>query len=346
MNLGQWFGFVCFVLSLFILWQIRSLLLLVFTAVVLATALNRLVKWLQRKGLPRQFALLCAISSVLVFLTLFIWLVVPPFSQQFQKLLEQLPRVWTKIDIQLALLEDKLPDYFPNFPTIEELLDQLPPLQELISSFVDIFSDSLTVLLQLLLIIVLTAMMLISPQRYRNAFLILFPSFYRKRADYILYQSELALGNWLKGISINCMFIGISSGIGLALLQVKLVLVHALIAGVFNFIPNIGPATSVIFPLSIAILEEPWKIFGVIIWYVIIQNIETYWLSPTVMARQVSLLPAVTLTAQIFFARTFGILGLILALPLTVVTKTWLEEALFKDILDRWKEKKRIREEG
>ena len=341
MNFGQWFGFVCFILSLFILWQIRFLLLLVFTAVVLATALNRLVKWLQRKGLPRQVALFCAISSVLVFLTLFIWLVVPPFSQQLQKLIEQLPRVWTKIDLQLAYLEARLPNYFPNFPTIEELLNQLPPIENLISGFFGIFSDSLTVLLQLLLIIVLTAMMLITPQRYRNAFLILFPSFYRQRADYILSQSELALGNWLKGISINCLFIGISSGIGLAILQVKLVLVHALIAGVFNFIPNIGPATSVIFPLSIAILEEPWKIFGVIIWYVIIQNIETYWLSPTVMARQVSLLPAVTLTAQIFFAKTFGILGLILALPLTVVSKTWLEEALFKDILDLWERRKK-----
>ena len=275
----------------------------------------------------------------MVLLTLFIWLVIPPFSQQLQKLIEQLPRVWLKIDFQLTLLEDKLPDYFPNFPTIEELFAQLPPLQDVISSFVGIFSDSVTVLLQLLLIIVLTVMMLISPQRYRNAFLILFPSFYRKRADYILSQSELALGNWLRGISINCLFIGISSGIGLAILQVKLVLVHALIAGVFNFIPNIGPATSVIFPLSIAILEQPWKVFGVIIWYVIIQNIETYWLSPTVMARQVSLLPAVTLTAQIFFAKAFGILGLILALPLTVVSKTWIEEALFKDILDSWESK-------
>lgn len=340
MNLGQWFGFVCFILSLSILWKIRFLLLLGFTAVVLATALNRLVKWLQRKGLPRQFALCSAISSVIIFLTLFIWLVVPPFSQQLQNLIEQLPRTWLKIDSQLILLEDKLPDYFPNFPTIEEVLDQLPPLQDVVSSFLGIFSDSLTVLFQLLLILVLTTMMLVSPQRYRKAFLILFPSFYRQRADYILSQSELALGNWLRGILINCLFIGIASGIGLALLQVKLVLVHALIAGVFNFIPNIGPATSVIFPLSMAILEEPWKVIGVIIWYVIIQNIETYWLSPTVMARQVSLLPAVTLTAQIFFAKTFGILGLILALPLTVVSKTWIEEALLKDILDSWERKK------
>jgi len=339
MNLGQWFGFVCLILSLSVLWQIRGLLLLVFTAVVLATALNRLVKWLQRKGLPRQFALFCAISSVIIFLALFILLIVPPFSQQFQKLIEQLPRVITKVNFQLNILEAKLPDYFPDFPTIEELLDQLPSLQKLLSSFFDVFSDSLTVLLQLFLIIVLTIMMLLSPQRYRKTFLILFPSFYRKRADEILSKSEAALGNWLRGISINCLFIGISSGIGLALLQVKLVLVHALIAGILNFIPNIGPATSVIFPLSIAILEEPWKIMGVLVWYFIIQNIETYWLAPTVMARQVSLLPAVTLIAQIFFARTFGVMGLILALPLTVVSKTWLEEAIFKDILDSWETK-------
>ena len=340
MNIGQWFGFICFIIALFILWQIRNLLLLVFTAVVLATALNRFVKWLQRKGLHRNIALVCAISSILVFLILFIWLIFPPFSEQLQKLIEVLPRVWVKIDLELGLLQAKLPDYIPKLPNRKDLLSQLPPLQELISSFVTIFSDSLIVLLQLLLVIALTIMILASPQRYRKAFLSLFPSFYRRRADAILSQSEAALGNWLKGILINCLFIGISSGLGLAVIQIRLVLVHALLAGILNFIPNIGPVTSVIFPLSIAVLEAPWKIVAVIIWYVFIQNIETYWLSPIVMARQVSLLPAVTLTAQIFFARTFGIIGLILALPLTVVAKTWIEEALFKDILDRWEHNK------
>ena len=340
MNIGQWFGFICLIIALFILWQIRNLLLLVFTAVVLATALNRLVKWLQKRGLHRNIALICAISSILVFLILFIWLIVPPFSEQFQKLIEILPRVWVKIDLELELLQAKLPDYIPKLPNRKDLLSQLPPLQELIGSFVGVFSDSLIVLLQLLLVIALTIMILASPQRYRKAFLSLFPSFYRRRADAILSQSEEALGNWLKGILINCLFIGISSGLGLAVLQIRLVLVHALLAGILNFIPNIGPVTSVIFPLSIAVLEAPWKILAVIIWYIFIQNVETYWLSPIVMARQVSLLPAVTLTAQIFFARTFGIIGLLLALPLTVVAKTWIEEALFKDILDCWEHNK------
>ena len=135
---------------------------------------------------------------------------------------------------------------------------------------------------------------------------------------------------------INCIFIGTLSGIGLLFLQVKLVLVHALLAGLLNFIPNIGPATSVIFPIMIAVLDAPWKILPIIIWYFIIQNIESYWLTPKVMAEKVSLLPAVTLFAQIFFASSFGLLGLLLALPLTVVAKTWIDEMLFEDILDRW----------
>ncbi|MGA1475836.1 MAG: AI-2E family transporter, partial [Prochlorothrix sp.] len=67
-----------------------------------------------------------------------------------------------------------------------------------------------------------------------------------------------------------------------------------------------------------------------------IQNLESYWLTPTVMAKQVSLLPALTLIAQIFFATVFGLLGLILALPLAVVAKVWIQELLVRDILDSW----------
>lgn len=336
MNFGQWFGFSILLVSIYVLWQIRNLLLLVFTAVVLATALNRLVKWLQKFKIKRFFALIITVSLCLILLVIFVWLVVPPFIEQFRRLLELLPAVWSKIDWEIEALSQRLPEFLPQMPTRKELIAQLPPLQQIINNFIAFFSDSLTILLQLLLVVVLTLMMLANPPRYRKAFLTLFPSFYRRRADEILSQSEIALGNWLTGIAFNCLFIGIFSGIGLAILQVRLVLVHALLAGVFNFIPNIGPAASFIFPAMIAVLEAPWKVLAVLIWYIIIQNIETYWLSPTVMAKQVSLLPAVTLTAQLFFARMFGLLGLILALPLTVVAKTWIEEALFKDFLDKW----------
>lgn len=339
MKFGQWLGLICLLIALYILWEIRQLLLLIFTAIIFATALNRLVRGLIRYRLPRNQAIIVVLLGVIFLSTLFFVLIVPPFIEQFQNLLELLPRAWGQLrNLFLQFKQNQLQfDWLPSPPTTTDLIQQFQPIgTELFRNFFAFFSNSLTAILQLLLVCILTLMMLINPLLYRRKALALFPSFYRRRAAEILDLSEVALGNWLTGIVINCIFIGILSGIGLLILQVKLVLVHALLAGLLNFIPNIGPATSVIFPIMIALLDAPWKIGAILIWYFIIQNIESYWLTPTVMAKQVSLLPAVTLLAQLFFARSFGLLGLLLALPLTVVAKTWIDEVLFKDILDQW----------
>ncbi|MDJ0732368.1 MAG: AI-2E family transporter [Crocosphaera sp.] len=339
MNLGQWLGLSSFIISCYILWEIRQVLLLVFTAVVFATALNRLVKFLKKFKIRRNFAIIMIIITIICLSILFAWLVVPPFLDQFQKLLGLLPNVWETLRSNLILLSETQSrfEWLPPPPSLSDLLARLQPLlTEIFANFFTVFSNSLLILLQVIFVFFLTITMVIEPKKYRRLFLKLFPSFYRKRGEEILTLSEIALGNWLTGVTINCLFIGTLSGLGLWLLQVKLVLVHALLAGLLNFIPNVGPATSVIFPLMVALLDDPWKIWAILIWYFIIQNIESYWLTPTVMAKQVSLLPAVTLMAQIFFAQTFGILGLLLALPLAVVAKTWIEEVLFKDILDPW----------
>ncbi len=339
MNLGQWLGLSSLIISGYVLWQIRQILLLIFTAVVFATALNRLVKWLGKFRIRRNFGIIFVVITIIILSILFAGLVVPPFLDQFEKLLGLLPNVWERLRTNLIILSESEArfDWLPPPPSLNDLLTRLQPLlTEIFANFFTVFSNSLFIVLQGCFVFFLTITMLIDPQKYRRLFLKLFPSFYRKRGEEILTLSEVALGNWLAGVTINCLFIGTLSGLGLWLLNVKLVLVHALLAGLLNFIPNVGPAASVIFPLMVALLDAPWKIWAILIWYFIIQNIESYWLTPTVMAKQVSLLPAVTLMAQIFFAQTFGILGLLLALPLAVVAKTWIEEVLFKDILDPW----------
>jgi predicted PurR-regulated permease PerM len=103
-----------------------------------------------------------------------------------------------------------------------------------------------------------------------------------------------------------------------------------------NLIPNLGPTLSVVPAMAIALLDSPWKVVAVLILYLIIQQVESNFITPIVMAHQVSLLPAVTLIAQLFFVTFFGFLGLFLALPLTVVAKIWMQEVLIKDVLDEW----------
>jgi predicted PurR-regulated permease PerM len=293
---------------------------------------------LQRLGIRRGLAIVITLLTSLAIAILFFLIIVPPFIEQFQKLTELLPQAWNLVrDNSIRWRQQFQFDWLPPLPNLTDLGQQLQPLGTFVfSNFFTFFSNSVGAVLQLLLVLVLAIMMLANPQPYRQAFLKLFPNFYRRRAEEILTLSEAGLGNWLLGIAISSTMVGLLSGIGLLVLQINLVLVHAILAGLLNFIPNIGPTASVIFPILIAVIDAPWKIVAILILYFIIQNVESYFLTPTVMAKQVSLLPAITLIAQIFFAQMFGILGLLLALPLTVVVKTWLDELLFKDILDKW----------
>jgi predicted PurR-regulated permease PerM len=184
----------------------------------------------------------------------------------------------------------------------------------------------------------LSIMFLLEPEKYRGLFIRLFPAFYRRRVDDVLALCETALDNWMAGTLFNMFVIGLSSFIGLLVLQVRLPLANALIAGVLEAIPTIGPTFSVLPPMAIALLDAPWKAGAVLALYFLIQQLEQYLLVPTVMAKQVSLLPAVTLLSQIVFAIFFGFLGLLLALPLVIVGQIWIKEVLVKDVLDPWSE--------
>jgi predicted PurR-regulated permease PerM len=306
-------------------------------AMILAIVFNRLVRILIGFNISRKYATLFLSLFSLIFLNILLVLILPPFIEQFELLIASLPSVWDTVN---PILENFYTEYLqdsPIVPSLNDIISNYSSLSgDLVNNFLVVFSNVFAVTLQIIFVIFLTILFLLNPRQYRHYLLKLYPSFYRRRASEIFDKSEVAIVSWLSGILINCVFIGTLSGIGLLVLQVKLVLVHALLAGLLNFIPNIGPTASVIFPVMIALLDSPWKIVAILIWYFIIQTIESYWLTPKVMAEKVSLLPAVTLFAQIFFAQAFGIIGLLLALPLTVVIKTWVDELLFKDILDQW----------
>lgn len=341
MKFNDWLGLVSLIICLVILWQFRQILLLVFMAVVVATALNSLVRSLIRKfNLSRGKSILITLIGVILASVLFVIFIVPPFIDQFQELIKLIPVGFEQLLVWVNSFIKNPPSWFPEFdlellPDFDAIYQQLSSLApQVFSNFLTFFSNSTAIMLQLLLVLVLVLMFLAEPLAYRNLLLRLFPSSYRRRAEKILSQSEVGLLAWLKGVSINSLFVAICCGLGLLVMKIPFVFAHAILAGVFNFIPNIGPILSALFPIAVALLNSPGNAIAVLLLYFIVQNLESYWFSPLVMKKQVNLLPGVTLIAQIFFASFFGFLGLILALPLAVVVKTWGEEALIKDILD------------
>ncbi len=340
MNLGQWLSFLCLVIVLVFLWQIRQVLLLLFTAVVLATALNGIVRQFVKLGVVRSRAVLLTVSLSFLLSLLFVYLIVPPFLDQFLQLVALVPQGFVRVVTWVEELLNNRPSWLADIelPSPSSLIAEIQPfLRAVVPNFFAIFSGSLAIVLQALLLLILTLMLLANPLAYRSAIVQLFPSFYRDRIDDVLDNCEIALRSWLGGALISSTVVASLSAIGLAVLGIQFVLAQALLAGLLNFIPNIGPTLSMVFPLTVAALDAPWKVIAVIILYIVIQNLEAYLITPTIMANQVSLLPAMTLAAQLIFARFFGFLGLLLALPLAVIAKTFIQEILIKDILDQWR---------
>lgn len=346
-NLGQWLGLLAIVLSLYIVWQLRQLLLLLFAAVILATALNRLARRFQRSGIRRSFAVVLSVCIFLAFVVGFFWLIVPPFIQQTQELTVWVPQGLELFNAWVEQLGTRIPSQLtPFLPDIDSLSQQAQPfINRILGGSFAFFTSSLEFVLKFLLVIVLTAMMLANPHAYRQGFVRLFPSFYRRRVDGILHECEEALGKWLTGALISMGVVALMSTIGLSVLQIPAALALGVLAGFLNLIPNVGPTISVIPAIAIALLDGPLKSLAVLALYFVIQQIESSFLTPYIMAQQVSLLPAVTLLSQVFFATFFGFLGLLLALPLTVVGKIWFREVLLEDVLDRWGRKEKREKE-
>lgn len=331
-------GIVALTVSLYILWQIRQLILLVFTAIVLANALNILVIRFQTLKIQRWLAVALSVLILLVLTITFVWVIVPPLFEQLEQLIELVPQGIAQLNDWLILLEERLsPELLEFLPTIEQINQQIQPIfNRLLGGGFTFFSTTVGIILNILLVLVLTIMLLADPTPYRKGFIRLFPSFYRRRVDEILLLCEKALQGWLVGTLFSITFLLFASFIILSVLEIDLALAQAMLTGILTFIPNFGAVLSVIPPMAIALLDSPWKSLAVLILYIILQQLEGSIFTPLIMKQQVSLFPAFTLLAQVFFATFFGFLGLFLALPLTVVVQIWFQEVLIKDVLDNW----------
>jgi len=340
-RLGQWLGLLALIISLYILWQIRQVVLLLFAAVVLATVLNRVVGRIQQYHIKRGFAIAITIVILLLLIVGFFAFVIPRIVDQLQQSIDVLPQVSERITTWLNWLQSTIPGaMFEQLHVLENIPQQLQTrIAQLLGNFFVILNNSLAVVLSLLLFLVLTIMLLANPSQYRRVFILAFPTFYRRRIDEILSESEESLVSWIKGTLIAMVVIGLVSFIGLSILGVPLPLVNAALAGLLEFIPNVGPTLSVVPPALLALLDAPWKAGAVTLLYIAIQQFESLVLVPLIMKQEVDLMPVFTILAVVVFASLFGFLGLFLAIPLLIVVQIWLKEVLVKDVMNKWQER-------
>ena len=357
MKFQHWLGLAALLTSGLLLWNLREVLIHLFAAVVLSMALCTLVGALrQRWSMGRPLALIFCLGGLLLIVAVAVSVIIPPFFSEFQQLIQQLPAAARELQ-QIVMgwisnassLVSSTGLSNGSGTAISSGLTALPNSSALASGvsgglkgLLGLAGNLGSGLVQLLFVIAVALMVAIQPEAYRHVAILMVPSFYRRRARVILSQCGEALSSWMIGVLISSLCVAVLAGIGLTLLGVKLVMANALLAGLLNVIPNVGPTLSTVFPMSVALLDAPWKAVAVLGLYVVIQNIESYVITPSVMQHQVNLLPGLTLTAQFIFTVLFGPLGLLMALPLAVVMQVLIREIVIHDVLDPWKKRRAL----
>jgi len=344
---SSYFKLAVILITSLIIWTLRDFLLLIICSLVISNIVCNLCNQIQKGGrIPRFLSLFIVLTVIsLIVFTIFI-LVLPPFVKEFNEILVDIPNGLSRINILLNTNLNKFNnllygeesenviDIFNlinNVVTIPDAATIAKAIQESFKNLINIAGNLGSGLLKLIFVLVVSLMISIEPKQYKENILLLIPKNYRNKFRNILDKCNIALANWTFSMVISSLSVGLLSLIVLSILDVKYVVSNALIAMVLNIIPNIGPVISGIFPISIALLDNFWKPLAVLGSYVIIQNIESYIIMPSIMKKKANLLPGLTLISQFGFTFIFGPLGLILSLPLAVVIQVLIKES-FKDI--------------
>lgn len=295
---------VLFLLGLWFLYYVKDIIIELFIALLLATILEPLVNFLSKIKVPRGVSVFL---SYIVFFGIFggsFALVVP-------MLLEQ-----------TASFVNALPGYLSQYGFISsEILTRLGSLpSQLIQFTFSIFSN----LISLLTIMVFAFYMLLSRGKLEEQLGAFFGEARKKEIGKVVNILEDRLGGWARGQLTLMALIGVITFIGLSLMGIPFALPLAILAGILEIIPYLGPIVAAVPSILIAFGISPVAGVGVMALAFLIQQVENYVLVPKVMEKSVGVSPILTLIALAIGARLEGIVGMIISIPVLITIQVIL----------------------
>jgi predicted PurR-regulated permease PerM len=301
------------------IWLFARPLMLVAIGVVIGEALAPLVA-IASRGLPRPVAIVLVYLSIAVILATTLWFALAPLAGQAQELVITLPDLIGQAEAWLEQNGERI----GNLP-LDSLAAQLQGLGgQLLALPVTVMSS----LFDLLLVAFLSLYWLLAgPQLYRFT-LSLFPEERRERVGEVLAELSRTVGGYVRGVGINVLLVTVVTFVALELIGLPFALVLAVIAGLLELIPILGPFISGAIIVSFALSQSVNTALLALAFFVVLQQVEGNLLTPMVMRSQTSIHPFLILVAIVLGAGAGGLLGVLVAIPLAGAIKVLVVEVL------------------
>lgn len=310
-----------------LLWQLREVVVLLFGAVMVATIFRAISDMLEKHlRLPERIAVLLSVLLIVGIIAGVVWSIGSQVSAQSQNLAETLPRAAQMIDSWLAGMGFGRPVgmWMHNLHSGgligADLKGVLSSVTLSVASFLIVFFGGIFLAAE--------------PRLYGIGLIKLIPPTRRRLVAEAMEESDRALRLWLKGQLWAMILIFLMTWLGLWALGVPSALVLGLISGVLEFIPYAGAISSSIPAIMVALVQSPELALWVVGLYVLVHHVEAYLIQPLIQQFAVDIPAVVTLFALLAFGLLFGVLGILLAAPLAVVSYVLVKRLYVIEALD------------
>ena len=322
-------------LGFWLLYRFYQVVFILFIAIVLGTVLRPAVTWLHRRGLPRIAGGILVYFLLLALLIGFMLLLFPLLAEQGATIVAAVPGYYQSVREWMVgtpnQLMTRLSEFLPaTLPSLAPTQQTGPQMLVFAGQAVGYMTSAAGAIFVAIAFLLLTFHWMLDGPRAIQSWLLLAPQGQRESIGELISAMETKVSFYIAGQGVLCLAIGLMALAAYLLIGLPNVLVLALVAGVLEAVPMIGPVLGAIPAAVIAFSIAPSKLIWVVVASLVIQQVENNLLVPRVMRRSVGVNPFVSLLAIFAFSSLFGIAGALMAIPIAAMIQLLLDRFVFR----------------
>lgn len=302
----------------YLLFLLKDVAILLFISFMISVAISPLVVKLKKFNIPENLSIAIAYIAMVAGISGIVAGVIPPLFSETAKLFSQVP-IPESIATDIKTLNI-------DFEDLNSIASQLNTIPKVLG-----FVGSAFAVVTILLTVAVMSVYLLKERKdiHKNLVLVFGKDHTEKQAEAFVDRVEDQIGGWVRGEFILMFVVGLLTYLGLVLLGINFALPLAIIAGILEVLPNIGPIISAVPAILIAYLTtSPTMAAAVTALYILIQQVENSFIVPVIMKKAVGISPITTIILILVGFEIGGVGGSALAIPLFLTVKVFLKEIL------------------
>ena len=305
-----------------LIYMVRDIIAVLIFAIIIASALEPILRYAQSKKIPRLLSLVVIYLLFFIFFAALIYIFLPLVLDQLRDFFQNYPTYFGKIE-EAAGVITFLPGLSGNIhELLSQLTEQIPSLTSLISYISAIFGG----ILSFVVVLVVSFYLSFSRNALDNFLRAILPPQFEVYIHGLWVRAQYKMGRWLQAQILLSFIMALIVGLGLWILGVKYAFLVAVVAGVLEIVPYVGPIVSGGLATLLALSQSPILGLWTLIFFIVAQQLEGHILVPLLIKKLVGLNPVAVILAILVGAKLGGILGILLAVPIAAVIDEFFDD--------------------